>query len=104
MNIKNRISIPIHDTAGISTPPAVWSQRIEFVEEDQTGRGLARRFEDLAYILFTLTDVHVQQLGAFDAEEVQAAFSCHSCLQVSLQIFIIHPIFSFYRHLRQVAI
>jgi len=86
---RNRISIPIHNSARITTSPSVGSQRVEFIEEDQTGRGLARCFEDLAHVLFTLTDVHVQQLGAFNTEEVQAALSRHGCFQVSKHFLVI---------------
>lgn len=74
----NRISLPIHNSARISTPSSIGSQWVELIEENQTRWGLTRRFKDLPYVLFTLTDVHVKQLGAFDAEEVQAAFSRYS--------------------------
>ena len=48
------------------------TQRVQLVEKDDTGRGVAGALEAGAHRPFALADVHVEQLGALDGDEVDA--------------------------------
>ena len=46
---------------------------VELVEEDDAGPRVARALEDAPYVRLGLADVHVEQFGALDGEEVERA-------------------------------
>ncbi len=64
----------VHDAPAVALVAALGRDAVELVEEDDAGAGVARALEDAADVGFRLADVHVEQLGAFDAEEVEAEF------------------------------
>jgi hypothetical protein len=62
----------IHDTAAISLVASLGRHGIQLVEEDDAGARVAGALEDAPHVGFGLTNVHVEQLWALDAEEVEA--------------------------------
>ena len=63
----------VHDAARVAVRAAFRRDRVELVEEDDAGARVARALEDAADVRFGLADVHVEQLGALDGEEVERA-------------------------------
>ena len=63
----------VHDAARVAVRAALRRDRVELVEEDDARARVARALEDAADVRFGLADVHVEQLGALDGEEVERA-------------------------------
>ena len=53
----------------------LWSNRIELVEEQDTRLGGFGSLEEIAYALLGSANVLVQDLGAFDRDEVQSTLT-----------------------------
>jgi len=51
----------------------LWSNRVQLVTEDDAGVGVMCMLEYMTDVRFQLSDLHVQQLRAFDRKEVQQA-------------------------------
>ena len=63
----------VHDAARVAVCAALGRDRVELVEEDDAGAGVARALEDAPDVGLGLADVHVEQFGALDGEEVERA-------------------------------
>ena len=63
----------VHYAARVAMRATLGSNRVQLVTEDDAGVGVVRTPEYTMDIRFQLTDLHVQQLGAFDRKEVQQA-------------------------------
>ena len=61
---------PVHDAARVAVRAALGSGRSQLVEDD-TRVGIAHTLEYTTDVHFQLSNLHVQQLGAFDRKEVQ---------------------------------
>lgn len=64
---------PVGNLATLATP--VGSQGIDFIEEDDTGRGLARLAEYFAHSPFRLSYPHAEKLRSLDRDEIGAALA-----------------------------
>jgi hypothetical protein len=64
---------PVHDAARVAMRAALGRDRVQLVEKDDAGAGVARALEHATDVRLGLSDVHVQQFGAFDGKEVQRA-------------------------------
>lgn len=64
---------PVHDPARVAVRAALGRDRVQLVEKDDAGAGVARTLEHATDVRFGLSDVHVQQFGTFDGKEVQRA-------------------------------
>lgn len=62
----------VHDTATVALVATLRRHGIQFVKEDDAGAGVAGALEHAAHIGFRFTNVHVEQLGTLDGEEVEA--------------------------------
>ncbi len=65
--------------AVVATTLTLTSNRLDFVEEDDTWACCSCSSEDVSDCSLGFTDIHVEEFGSFDGEEVEADFSCH-CL------------------------
>ena len=63
----------VHDAARVAVRAALGRDRVELVEEDDAGPGVARALEDAAHVRLGLADVHVEQFGPLDGEKVERA-------------------------------
>ena len=63
----------VHDAARVAVRAALGRDRVELVEEDDAGPGVARALEDAPHVRLGLADVHVEQFGPLDGEEVERA-------------------------------
>jgi hypothetical protein len=63
---------PVHDAAAVPLVASLGGHRVQLVEEDDAGPSVAGALEDAAHVGLGLADVHVEELGALDAEEVEA--------------------------------
>ena len=62
-----------HKTSAYHAVVSTRYERVELVEEDDARARVARTLEHSPDVRLGLADVHVQELGAFDGEEVQGA-------------------------------
>jgi hypothetical protein len=61
----------VHDAAAVALVAALGRDRVELVEEDDARASVARALEHAPHIGLGLADVHVEQLGPLDREEVE---------------------------------
>lgn len=50
---------------------SIGRQGVEFIEEKHTRRGISGALKHLSYIRLAFSDVHVQELRALHADEVE---------------------------------
>ena len=54
---------------------ALTADRVDFIDEDDTGRALLRLFEEIAYARSTDADEHFDEIGTRNREERNASFA-----------------------------
>lgn len=63
----------VHDAPRVSVVAALGRDGVELVKEDDAGACIARALEHAPDVGLRFADIHVEQLGPFDREEVECA-------------------------------